>query len=593
MNIALAGNLDEEQARLESAVQAVPSPDLHTKLGMVRWQKGDLQEALESFEAALALNPNHDEAYTKAADLLIEEGYTMHALDMYIRAIAACPATLSHRQNFLTVLRHFSFKVFNPDLKALLLECLQTEGVDYSGAGGVWRSVLETDPDFGPVYRLSNQKDYKAFSSAFSRIKNTAPLIDPFFLAGLSRFIVPDSGFETFATNLRRLMLENRENPVFFDGLLPLAAALAHYCALTEYIFDVSEEETAQLSKLTDSPYDICLLGCYEPLRKRDNAAALAKILIEAGAGELAAFQIGLYEKMDKAAKKIEQGAKITDTISAGVRSQYEESPYPRWQVISTEIKDEELESPLRGQKPKILVAGCGTGREAVELAATIPDAEILAVDLSMASLSYAAMKAEEFGTANITFRQDDILNLGSLDQEFDYIASSGVLHHMEDPFRGWEIITGLLKPSGLMRIALYSRAARHSIIRARKIIAAEKFAATAEDIRRFRKNSAKLLKKKDIQNILAFRDYYSLSECRDLLFHVQEHQFDLNQINDMLDRLGLKFLKFYLRDEVYNWYRDQYPNDPDAQNLENWAKFEAGNPDTFPEMYRFWCRKA
>ena len=52
---------------------------------------------------------------------------------------------------------------------------------------------------------------------------------------------------------------------------------------------------------------------------------------------------------------------------------------------------------------------------------------------------------------------QADILNLDQLNQDFDIIESSGVLHHMDEPLIGWKSLTDILKPGGLMNIGLYS----------------------------------------------------------------------------------------------------------------------------------------
>ena len=51
----------------------------------------------------------------------------------------------------------------------------------------------------------------------------------------------------------------------------------------------------------------------------------------------------------------------------------------------------------------------------------------------------------------------------------FDIIESVGVLHHMEDPIEGWRSLVDVLKPSGLMKIGLYSNLARRHIDDARE----------------------------------------------------------------------------------------------------------------------------
>lgn len=49
---------------------------------------------------------------------------------------------------------------------------------------------------------------------------------------------------------------------------------------------------------------------------------------------------------------------------------------------------------------------------------------------------------------------QADILDLELMNQTFDIIESSGVLHHMKNPLAGWKVLANCLKPSGLMRVA-------------------------------------------------------------------------------------------------------------------------------------------
>jgi 2-polyprenyl-3-methyl-5-hydroxy-6-metoxy-1,4-benzoquinol methylase len=57
-----------------------------------------------------------------------------------------------------------------------------------------------------------------------------------------------------------------------------------------------------------------------------------------------------------------------------------------------------------------------------------------LAVDLSLASLAYAARMTERLGISNITYQQADILELSHLDLRFAQVECVGVLHHLDDP---------------------------------------------------------------------------------------------------------------------------------------------------------------
>ena len=65
--------------------------------------------------------------------------------------------------------------------------------------------------------------------------------------------------------------------------------------------------------------------------------------------------------------------------------------------------------------------------------------------------------KSNELGLTNIDYLQADILHLNQMGKKFDIIESAGVLHHMDEPMAGWNVLVDLLKPGGLMKIGLYS----------------------------------------------------------------------------------------------------------------------------------------
>ena len=50
-------------------------------------------------------------------------------------------------------------------------------------------------------------------------------------------------------------------------------------------------------------------------------------------------------------------------------------------------------------------------------------------------------------------------------------IESVGVLHHMETPLNGLEVLVDLLKPHGFLKLGLYSEVARKNVVEARKFI--------------------------------------------------------------------------------------------------------------------------
>jgi SAM-dependent methyltransferase len=209
----------------------------------------------------------------------------------------------------------------------------------------------------------------------------------------------------------------------------------------------------------------------------------------------------------------------------------------------------------------------------------------MLAVDLSLASLAYAKRKADELDL-KIAHAQADILELAQ--GPFDLIESLGVLHHMADPFAGWRKLLALLRPGGVMLTGLYSARARRPIVEARSRIAAQGLDAGADDIRRCRQE---LMTDGDI-SILRSEDFFSLSACRDLLFHVQEQCLTLPRIAGFLAEQRLNLLGFEIDEAVLAAYRQRFPQDAAGTDLACWDAFEAEHPGLFGGMYIFWIQK-
>ena len=174
----------------------------------------------------------------------------------------------------------------------------------------------------------------------------------------------------------------------------------------------------------------------------------------------------------------------------------------------------------------------------------------------------------------------------------FDVIESVGVLHHLENPETGWKVLVSMLRPNGVMRLGFYSEIARRHVVRSRELIAGKGFAATADGIRQARPYLREVDLTETLGCAVRSTDFYSLSACRDLLFHVQEHRLTLEQIQDFIHANGLSFLGFTCEPMTLGDYHGRFPDDPAATNLKNWAVFEQENPDTFFDMYQFWLQK-
>lgn len=551
-------------------------------------------------------NANSQQQPLQEAQNKALQGDLQAVVDIFTRLFDAEPDNRLYREKFIQTLRSVRIVHFDSSPRDLFQKCLDDDVLDLTLMGGRWLRMVRDDKLLGPFFEALDQNSYEEFKKAFAALEDYSALQDPFFIGGIKKLIVSVPAFERFMFHLRRAMLEDLDDDHKLlprDCYIALCEALSIYCYETDYIFFITPDEKQAVQDLkhyVESMGDdadiagLCILACYGPLAMLETAQQIAEKYQDSQIADLIQRQIiDVYERYE-IQNNIPALTKITNNVSHKVRQQYESFPYPRWRGLNIETIAEENRMGARddGAGTKLLVAGCGTGWEAAEIACAFPKAEILSVDLSLASLSYAIQRTRKLGIENITFKQADILQLAGLDEQFDYIASSGVLHHMEDPVKGWQVLTDLLKPGCVMRIGLYAANARKSVTTAQNIIKEKKFGPDIESIRRFRAQAMKFLSKEMYQDITTIRDYYVAAECCDLLFHVQEQQFTLPRIKKILEFLKLNFVGIFLPPLAREDYLKKYPDDQSGSNLDNWIAYEQQNPDTFVEMYRFWCQK-
>ena len=399
-------------------------------------------------------------------------------------------------------------------------------------------------------------------------------------------------------------------------GTLEFAAALAQQYWINEFVFDATDEELRLATRLRDTlnlafergitvpPLAVAIAASYAPLHELRGAASLLEATQAPALEALLTQQWREPAQERSVAEATRSLTGVADGVSLLVQQQYEENPYPRWVRAAPAPRPVKVADWLRQVHPtrptglfekrdevELLIAGCGTGQHSIETAQRFTGAKVLAVDLSFASLAYAQRKSLEAGLNHIDYAQGDILELSGKSLRFDIMESSGALHHLADPMQGWRVLAGLLRPGGLMRLGFYSEIGRCNIVAARAFIADRGYGLSAQDIRRCRQE---LLASHDpaLLALRRIRDFYTLSDCRDLLFHVQEHRLTLPMIKAALQKLDLDFLGFEMGEGVFAHFRDRFPEAKTLDDLDLWQVFETENPDTFTAMYQFWTQK-
>jgi SAM-dependent methyltransferase len=507
----------------------------------------------------------------------------------------------------------------NPDIRSLVAAALTEPWArPASLADAAIRLVKANTVVANSIARINDPatKEITA-ASLFGAFGLTVLARDELLRALLQSTPICDPQLERLLTTLRFLLLQAAGEPKPLDpDLVALYSALAKQCYINDYVFAVSPIEEELVSRACAAvanavnagvaiyPLVPVAIAAYRPLHTLPSAEQLLRTPVPMPIAAVFDQQIREPVEEQKIRAALPKLTPIVDEISEQVQRQYESNPYPTWvklgpvgnaKRIFAAVLERFLETDGDRNRLQILVAGSGTGQHSIETALSYPDgAQVLAIDLSSASLAYAVRKTREAGVTNIEYAQADILKLGSIDRSFDVIESSGVLHHLGDPLEGWRVLNSLLRPGGLMRLGFYSKRARRHINAMRDLISKGGYQPTPDGIRLARQTIiARAATDEAAAWIARSPDFYSVSACRDLLFHVQEHQFTIPQIGDFLAANDLQFIAFdVIQPQIREAYRQKFPQDPTATDLKCWDEFEAEHPHLFGGMYQFWIKK-
>ena len=604
------GKFDEAIESYKKSLSLKPdNAGVYYNLGFALRDNGKLNEAIQAYKKSISLKPDYIDSYNNMGNILQDQGKFEKAIEVFIIALSLNPDYAEGYFNMGSSLKGIIFKKPNPCLQKIITSLLDKKTyVRPNDIRNAAMSLLKLEPKLYK-YLVSENIDDEGLK-ILEVVKNLSNL--PLLLKLMSVCPITDIELERLLRRIRASLLSEISYLPNSTELLKFQSALALQCFTNEYIYNHSEyedkalEDLDELVKLTinnnqqpKAQFILCLAS-YKPLNHYEWSNSL---LVTNEIKHVFTRQVIEPNKETNLKKFIPLLENVTDKVSSKVQEQYELSPYPRWvnlrlhlkpvsisKVIS-EIKLKIFDNKIKNVKmPDILIAGCGTGQHSIETAAKFKGSKVLAVDLSTSSLSYAKRKTEELSIKNIDYMQADILDLGKLGKQFDIVESVGVLHHMADPVAGWRVLTNCLKPGGLMKIGLYSELARQDIVEIRKEISKAGFGSSDVEMKSFRLNMMNS-EKNHYKKILNSNDFYSLSEFKDLLFHVQEHRFSIPQIKECLLNLGLKFCGF-VSGNLISKFKLTNINKEDSYNLDKWHVFEEANPRAFVGMYQFWCQK-
>ena len=602
------GRQREAIAPLESALQANPDDTVvRTSLAESLSDTGQHRAALRHMQVLHAQQPD-DVAFSAACgvlhNLLGEHANAMLMLRAAYRKNPRYPGIL---RDLGVALERARFSEYDAEAEADLIACMTTCGVEPQHLARAAGDLI------CQKFAIETQVDTRAVAGVAQPDADTRAWVhDPLLRALLRRCINVDPRIESMLVHHRQqVLMDVLQQRALSKPVAEFACHLATQCFSNEFAWPIQAEERAAVTQLKMRLQDpnaatpladmVIAIALFEPLH-----GLSSEQLERCRSAQSAPVQAMLVKLLDEplaeqALADNITAADISDMVSVAVRGQYEESPYPRWIELGEPVREPIAELLVR-QYPhhtaasapsnnNTLVAGCGSGRHALLVALRDPQARVVAIDLSRASLAYAMRKAKQLNIKNVEFRHLDILDAGCLGEQFGVIESFGVLHHMHDPDAGLAALRPLLLPGGAVKLGLYSAKARSVVNKARVRIADLGLGAGPDAVRTLRQRVF-AGSEPELETLFESSDFYASSACRDLLFHVQEHQYSAPGVRQFVERQGLEFLGFYFSsDAIPRRYREQNPSDPQLLDTEAWDMFETRYPATFSNCFSFWSR--
>jgi len=617
-------NTQQAQSIIAHALICKPnSPTVLYSAGHIALALGQLTLAEQHFSASLKISKVATRSASSLAYTYLEQGKYVEAFQLYQELIKTQAHDPHIRNKLFESASHINADFYSQELESNVLRYLEFDKVDYSQLRNLITTLLHHKLQ---LTQASTPLEFDDIAS------------DPLLLASLKRFHFCDALLERLFISLRQTLLFNTVQSMTIPTIhLDLAHDMAVQAQLNEYVWPVTQDEehivtelenllsqitTETQWQLNDIAPAVLILAQYKDLAKTPLAKTLSSQQVKSELktsylSDILDYALNNTEEEIAIAKKIPYWShnELNDknSISLLVQSQYEENPYPRWKDIGFNTASSYQQALLKNfpqlnlshwhgkDKLNVLVAGCGTGRQAIRLASYFNDLNVVAIDLSGRSLAYAKQQAKKYKVENIQFIQADILEFADFPMLFDVIECSGVLHHMENPEQGLQSLQQLLSPTGVMKIALYSQAARKQVITFRKLIEqSQQQTGQNKSQNKAQKLDQRLLRQALLMNqipgdwneIINSHDFYSMSNCRDLIFHEQEHQFTPKGIADLLAANQLDFIGMLPTSTAHQAFVQRVGDLASQNSLENWDKVEQDQQDIFDGMYQFYCKK-
>ena len=199
-----------------------------------------------------------------------------------------------------------------------------------------------------------------------------------------------------------------------------------------------------------------------------------------------------------------------------------------------------------------ILIAGCGTNQAAV-FAYTNRASKVVAIDVSQPSLDHSKYLKDKYALKNLELRLLPIEEAPTLEQNFDLIVSTGVLHHMAEPKVGMKALADCLRPDGVAAIMLYARYGRAGVELLQAIFRDLGLKQDEESLRIVKETIAALAPSHPVKSYISIApDLQFDAGLVDTFLHGRDRSYTVEDCLDLVDSAGLVFQDWFLKTSYY-----------------------------------------
>jgi SAM-dependent methyltransferase len=198
-----------------------------------------------------------------------------------------------------------------------------------------------------------------------------------------------------------------------------------------------------------------------------------------------------------------------------------------------------------------ILVAGCGTV-QAAHYAVRWPSARVVGIDVSDAAIAHEHELKRKHRLDNLELRELSIEDVAGLNERFNFVACTGVLHHLADPGAALAALRGVLSPDGAMHLMVYAPYGRAGIYMLAEYCRRLRIGANAAEIRDLVASLRALPNEHPIVPLMkSSPDFASEAGIADALLHPNDRAYAVSEFLQLLVGAGLTFGR-WLRQAPY-----------------------------------------